>query len=147
MEHGRRRRPSHGLSEKQVKFVRLIAQGVGNAEACRLVGVNRRAGTRWRFGPTVMNTAGDAVHYSPVPDSSRRRPRHPRSLSGAGRTVIADLHRSWTTVRTIAAEIGRSPWMVSGELRRNTQTSGRCLPGAADRLAGGPSPSAAAGAD
>jgi Homeodomain-like domain len=56
------------LSEKQQRFVRLIAQGVSNAEACRRVGINRRTGTRWRFGRTVRNTAGacsDAVEAAP----------------------------------------------------------------------------------
>ena len=41
-----------GLTEKQDRFVRLIAQGVSNSEACRIVGINRRTGTRWRFGRT-----------------------------------------------------------------------------------------------
>ena len=66
MGQGRRRRPSRGLSEKQQRFVRLIAQGVSNAEACRRVGINRRTGTRWRFGRTVRNTAGEVVQYPPV---------------------------------------------------------------------------------
>jgi Homeodomain-like domain len=66
MGQGRRRRPSRGLSEKQERFVRLIARGVSNAEACRRVGINRRTGTRWRFGRTVLNTAGEVVQYPPV---------------------------------------------------------------------------------
>jgi hypothetical protein len=32
------------LVEKQEWFVRLIAQGVGPSEACRIVGINRRTG-------------------------------------------------------------------------------------------------------
>ncbi|MFL5860363.1 MAG: helix-turn-helix domain-containing protein [Solirubrobacteraceae bacterium] len=28
--------------------MRLIAQGVNNSEACRIVGINRKTGNRWR---------------------------------------------------------------------------------------------------
>ncbi len=35
------------LTKKQDRFVRLIALGVSNREACRLVGINRRTGTWW----------------------------------------------------------------------------------------------------
>ena len=38
------------LVEKQERFARAIAQGVSNSEACRIVGINRRTGTRWRYG-------------------------------------------------------------------------------------------------
>ena len=55
-----------GLTEKQDKFMRLVGQGVSNSEACRLVGIHRRTGTRWRLGRTVLNTAGEKVHYPHV---------------------------------------------------------------------------------
>src|SRR3954469_5284674 len=41
--------------EKQQQFVRLIAQGVSNSEACRIVGIHRKTGTRWRYGRTVTS--------------------------------------------------------------------------------------------
>jgi transposase, IS30 family len=135
MGQGRRRRPSRGLTEKQDRFVRLIAQGVPNAEACRVVGINRRTGTRWRFGRTVLNTAGEAVHYPPVRIATVPRLRHPRYLSLAERTLIADLRRENKSVREVAAVIGRSPSTVSRELRRNLDYCGRYLPRTADRLA------------
>jgi hypothetical protein len=80
MGHGRRR-PSGGLTEKQDRFVRLIAQGVSNAAACRAVGINRRTGTRWRFGRIILNTAGEAVQYPPVRISASPKAGHPRYLS------------------------------------------------------------------
>jgi IS30 family transposase len=135
MGQGRRRRPSHALAEKQDKFVRLIAQGVSNSEACRTVGINRRTGTRWRFGRTVLNTAGEAVQYPPVRIATPLKPRHPRYLSLAERTVIADLHREKKSVRQIADALDRSASTVSRELRRNTDLTGRYLPRSADRLA------------
>jgi IS30 family transposase len=42
-----------------------------------------------------------------------------RFLSEDERIVIADRHRAGLSVRTIAAELGRSPSTVSRELRRN----------------------------
>ena len=134
MGQGRARRPSRGLTEKQDSFVRLIAQGVSNAEACRAVGINRRTGTRWRFGRSILNTAGESVQYPPV-CSPTSKPRHPRYLSLAERMTIADLRREKCTVREIAEEIGRSPSTVSRELRRNTDPSGRYMPRTADRIA------------
>ncbi|MQA76847.1 MAG: helix-turn-helix domain-containing protein, partial [Solirubrobacterales bacterium] len=89
-------------TSKRERFARLIARGVPNAEACRIVGINRRTGTRWRFGRTVLNTAGEAVQYPPVCTPARPKPRHPRYLSLAERTVIADLRREKKTVREIA---------------------------------------------
>ncbi len=121
-------------TEKQDRFVRLIAQGVSNSEACRQVGINRRTGTRWRFGRTVQNTAGVDVHYAPVRPVTPPT-RHPRYLSLEERTVIADLRRARWTVRDIADELGRSPSTISRELRRNADDRGRYLPAAADKAA------------
>lgn len=42
-------------AEKQQRYVRLIGHGVSNTEACRLVGINRRTGTRWWYGRSVRN--------------------------------------------------------------------------------------------
>ena len=132
-----RSRTSHtgcAQTEKQERFVRLIAQGVSNREACRLVGINRRTGTRWRLGRTIRNTAGEAVHYPPVRIQMPPK-RHSRYLSLDERTVIADLRRDKRTVRDIARELGRSPATVSRELRRNADEHGRYLPRVADRVA------------
>ena len=46
----RRRRAGGVQAEKQQRYVQLIAQGVNNSEACRLVGIDRKTGTRWRYG-------------------------------------------------------------------------------------------------
>src|SRR3954453_890533 len=93
MGRSRTTHPGRALTEKQDRFVRMIAQGLPNAEACRAVGINRRTGTRWRLGRTVRNTAGEPVHYPPVQTRSAVWSRHPRCLSLAEPTVIADLHR------------------------------------------------------
>jgi IS30 family transposase len=125
--------PGRSATEKQDQFVRLIRQGVSNAEACRMVRINRRTGTRWRFGRTVLNTAGQSVHYPAVAIERSDRERHPRYLSMQERTVIADLSREGATIRAIATELGRSASTISRELRRNRDDSGRYRPLAADR--------------
>lgn len=130
-----RGRPRGGmLVEEQQWFGRLIAQGVSNSEACRIVGIDRRTGTRWLYGRTIRNSAGEPVHYPPV-RLTAPKPRHPRYLSLAERTTIADLHRAGVGVCDIADELGRSAATVSRELRRNADDQGRYLPATAERLA------------
>lgn len=121
------------LAEKQEWFARVIARGVSNSEACRIVGINRRTGTRWRYGRTILNTVGQAVHYPPVRLTVPTAP-HPRYLSFAERTTIADLQRAGVGIRGIADELGRAPSTVSRELRRNSDSRGRYLPATAQRL-------------
>ena len=129
------RKTGHGvmLTEKQAWFAGLIAQGVRNSEACRIVGINRRTGTRWRYGRTILNTVGQTVHYPPVRPTTPTEP-HPRYLSLAERTTIADLHRAGVGVRGIAEELKRAASTVSRELRRNADGHGRYLPATAQRL-------------
>ena len=119
--------------EKQEWFIRLIARGVSNSQACRIVGINRRTGTRWRYGRTILNKAGEPVHYPPV-SVAEPKPRHPRYLSLAERTTIADLRRAGVSVRGIGEQLGRAASTVSRELRRNADDQGRYLPATAQRL-------------
>jgi hypothetical protein len=60
----RRRTPAGGVqAEKQRRYVQLIAEGLGNSEACRVVGIDRKTGNRWRYGRKVRNSAGAVVIY------------------------------------------------------------------------------------
>jgi len=121
--------------EKREQFARLIARGVSNAEACRIVGINLRTGKRWRHGRTVTGSSGRRLHYPPV-ITKRKQEISPRYLSEDERVTIADLRVRGLTVRAIAAELGRSPATVSRELRRNTDPgSGQYRPFTAQRLA------------
>jgi transposase, IS30 family len=131
----RRRAPAGGVqAEKQRRFVRLIAQGVSNAEACRIVGINRRTGTRWRYGRSVLNSGGEVLHYPPV-TIEPEKPRSCRYLSEQERVMIADRLAAGNTVRAIAGELGRSPSTISRELRRNAGPDGRYRPHQAQRAA------------
>ena len=131
----RRRTPLGGVqAEKQQQYVRLIAQGVNNAEACRIVGINRKTGNRWRYGRSIRNSAGALVHYAPV-KITHAKPRSPRYLSERERIVIADLRAAKVTVRGIAAQLGRSRSTISREIRRNSDSDGRYRPHHAEHAA------------
>jgi len=99
---------------KREQFARLIARGVSNSEACRIVGINRRTGKRWRHGRTITSSNGRKLHYPPV-INRRKREISPRYLSEEERVRVADLHRAGLGVRAIAVEVGRSPSTISRE--------------------------------
>jgi IS30 family transposase len=120
---------------KREQFARLIAQGVNNCEACRIVGINRRTGKRWRHGRTITVRDGRKLHYPPV-ISTRKQEISSRYLSEDERVRIADLRRQKLGVRAIAEQLGRNPSTISRELRRNVpEPGGAYQPFAAQRLA------------
>jgi IS30 family transposase len=133
MVQGRPGRPP--LAAKRKQFAGLIARGVGNAEACRIVGVHPKTGKRWRLGRSMTSSSGARLHYAPVV-STRRQVISERYLSEDDRVRLADLAGAGFGVRAIAAQLGRSPSTVSRELRRNRDPgSGRYRPFAAQRMA------------
>ncbi len=134
---GRRGPGALPQAEKPEQFARLIAQGFNNSEACRIVGINRRTGKRWRHGRTITTGDGRKVHYAPVVGAGAvRREISPRYLSEDERVRIADLRRAGAGVRAIAEQTGRSPSTISRELRRNRDPgSGQYRPFTAHKLA------------
>lgn len=111
----------------------MIRQGVGNSEACRIVGVNRRTGTRWRYGRTILQHGrrGDALSGG---DRKSLQTGAPAISFARRRTPIADLRRVGTSVHDIARALGRAASAVPRELRRNTDERGRYRPATAQRL-------------
>ncbi|MDP3969820.1 MAG: IS30 family transposase [Nocardioides sp.] len=82
---------------------------MGTVEACKLVGVGRKTGYRWR---------AERGGLPPL-----RRVEHERSgryLSLLERQRIATLRRHGLSIREVARELGRAPSTISRELRRNT---------------------------
>ena len=123
--------------EKREQFTRLIGQGFSNSEACRIVGINRKTGKRWRHGRTITTRDGRKLHYPAVVTTGAvRREISDRYLSEEERVRIADLRRAGAGVRAIAERLGRSPSTISRELRRNRdRASGQYRPFTAHKLA------------
>ena len=55
----------------RVHYEQLMKQGMGNSEACRIVGISRSSGTRCRHGNPVVLKSGDIKKYAPI---SHQRP-------------------------------------------------------------------------
>ncbi|MCX4902443.1 IS30 family transposase [Streptomyces sp. NBC_00892] len=121
------------LAREREEYFRLMDQGVSSREACRIVGINRRTGKRWRNGtnPTKKRPAQPAhrVRAERVVSASRH-------LTVEERLFIADQVWAKVSVRRIAAALGRSPSTISREIRRNRHpTNGQYRPHAAQARA------------
>ena len=91
------------------------------------MGVNPRTGRRWLHGDSQKSGVA-ALPARPGPSA--------RFLSIEDRVVIADLLLAGRSIRSIAAELGRSPSTISREIARNGLGPGRGYrPHAADRRA------------
>ncbi|MEU6864792.1 IS30 family transposase [Streptomyces sp. NPDC046876] len=120
------------LTREREAYSRLMEQGVSNTEACRIVGINRRTGKRWRYGrnPSGSKKAAPPLNAVEPPSASSRY------LCEADRIHIAERLREKATIRAIAAELGRSPSTISREVRRNRHPgSGAYRPHAAQARA------------
>nr|WP_186768380.1 IS30 family transposase [Streptomyces qinzhouensis] len=93
-----------------------MGQGVSSREACRIVGIDRRTGKRWRNGFTPSNSKR---WRPPVTRLVASAPGPSKHLRQADRIHIADRLREKASIRTIAAELNRSPSTVSREISRN----------------------------
>jgi len=53
---------------RELRYWELLSQGIGTVEACRLVGVSRKTGCRWRaeMGGCADQEAGHLVRSLPV---------------------------------------------------------------------------------
>jgi transposase len=92
--------------DRELQYWELMGNGVGTVEACRITGVSRSTGYRWRaeMGGVISRAATTASG---------------RYLSMRERQRIGDLRSQGMSIRAIAARIGRSPSTVSRELSRN----------------------------
>jgi IS30 family transposase len=108
----------------ETRYWDLLSAGSSNAEACRMLGMSRRAGTKLR------NQRAEQSHIRvPVQGSGRY-------LSLLERIQIADLLRLGCSLRRIARELARCPSTIKRELDRHRDGHGRYSPHAADHSAG-----------
>jgi transposase, IS30 family len=95
-----------------------MQQGVSNREACRIVGIDKRTGQKWRNGRHAYGNrkALPPINAVAAPCGPSRYPRED------DRIHIADRLREKATEQAIAAELGRGPSTVSrGILRTVTR--------------------------
>ncbi|MYQ89598.1 IS30 family transposase, partial [Streptomyces sp. SID4936] len=106
--------PTRLLREREA-YSQLMQQGVGNREACRIIGINEKTGRRWRNGRNAdrLQKGAPPIHKEVPPSGPSRY------LREAERIHIADRLREKASIRRIAAELGRSPSTISREIRRN----------------------------
>jgi IS30 family transposase len=100
---GRKRR-----LDVETLYWEMILAGVGTVDACRILGIGRKTGYRWR-----------AEHGGVPPVRLAEAARNGRYLTLLERQRIATLCREGLGVRAIADHLGRSPSTISRELRRN----------------------------
>ncbi|XVQ16255.1 IS30 family transposase [Spirillospora sp. CA-255316] len=118
---------------------------MSNAEASRVVGVNPRTGREWRYGRPEGRRKRPRLAAQDAPATSASSTSYQRVIEARGtgrylgedeRIHIADRLREKAGVRTIAAELGRSPSTISREIRRNRHpTSHQYRPHAAQARA------------
>lgn len=94
--------------EVESEYWQLLKAGVGTVTACRMVGITRKTGYRWR-----------AENGGIPPVRLAEAARTSRYLSLLERQRIATLRGRGLGVREIARRLARSPSTVSRELRRN----------------------------
>ena len=104
--------------ETRSKYARLMRQGISNAEACRMLNINRRTGMRWRHGRTVKNAQGRETTYASI---SLKAPTtiSSRYLSEGERIQIADALQVGKSLHQIAA-VGEEP--VHGQPRGGAES-------------------------
>jgi IS30 family transposase len=108
---------------ERVAYFALVNAGVGYREAARRAGVHYRTTKKWRAA------------QQPSPPEPALREISSRFLSQDERILIADRVREKASVRSIAAQLHRSPSTISRETRRNRQPDGSYRPHAAQQWA------------
>jgi transposase, IS30 family len=109
------------LVSKRAFYIELMKTGIGNAEACRRVGVNRKTGVRWQHGRRAKYQG--RTYFYPAIDAAigAKKPESARYLSQAERVIIADAARGGATGRSIAKLLpGRAVSTICREIARNS---------------------------
>jgi IS30 family transposase len=96
------------------EYWKLLQSGVGTVAACKLLGIGRKTGYRWRAGNGGL-----------PPGRLAESARSGRYLSLLERQRIATLRERGLGVREIARRLGRSPSTISRELRRHLRPHDR----------------------
>ena len=143
------------VNPRREKFLRLRAEGKTRGEAAAAVGADARSAIDWDKGIKIIHRGrvypdGRVVHYpdpklegmtetitavgGKVSVARVEQVIDSRYLSIIERERLCDMHRAGTSIRRIAADLGRSPSTISRELRRNTISKRGYMPHTAHRL-------------
>jgi IS30 family transposase len=96
------------------EYWKLLQSGVGTVASCKLLGIGRKTGYRWR-----------AENGGLPPGRLAESARSGRFLSLLERQRIATLRERGLGVREISRRLGRSPSTISRELRRHLRPHDR----------------------
>ena len=98
-------------TSEQARYVELARQWLLNGEICKVLGISRRSGTKWRYGDTLRDSkTGRMYSYPPIADFNRPLPAVSlRYLSEEERITISALFRGKQSIRGIARVLGRAP--------------------------------------
>ena len=96
-----RPRPGPGapLTAERESYLRLVAQGMSNVQACREIGVHPTTGMRWRDGRKMVDSGGRARYYPPI--AAPPVVISARFLSEDERVLIGDLLRTGRSVPSL----------------------------------------------
>ena len=106
--------------ERVDTYWQLMRDGVSNVDACRLLGMSRRAGT-------LIRQQNNFLIPSLIPPRTTGR-----YLTVRERMQIADLLRLGCSIRQIGKQLGRHASTISRELGRHRDREGNYLPRTAD---------------
>lgn len=118
----RRTRPTSQARERE--YWRLRGTGLSSFAACRVMGMDHHTGLRYRRRRDQQ-----------AAEQARLERWSGRFLSLSERLQIADLLLLRTSLRGVAAALGRSPSTISRELARHRDEHGRYQPHQADQAA------------
>lgn len=125
-----------GKTAERARYIELTRQGLTNSEICRMLGIDRKTGSKWRNGRRERDPRTEVVRqYAPIVEVRAEPVISPRFLSEEERVQLADLRKAGHTIRAIAAVLGRAPSTISRELRRNSGRTGVYRPFHAQKLA------------
>jgi transposase, IS30 family len=88
-----------GKTAERARYVELTRQGLNNAEICRILGIGRETGSKWRNGYAARDPKTGVVrHYAPIVEVRHDVAISPRFLSEDERVRIADLYKAGHTI-------------------------------------------------
>jgi hypothetical protein len=94
---------------KREQYAALIARGVNYSEACRIVGINRRTGKRWRHGRTITTYREEAGRLIRWARTNKLTTTQVASTKWNGPAQLLDHQHRWDTARRLLHDDNLKP--------------------------------------